>query len=93
MNKQRFLLLRVIVQSRFNRSQNIIRLKANNIIQESPELVHLRLNIDHGPSIFLHKFNMLVDLGQEVIILDLEVRQQMLLLQDIQELLAIIELD
>lgn len=61
-------------------------------MQETSELVDLTFYFDQRSRIFLHEIDMGVDLVLEVFILHIELIDHMLLLENLQELFAIIEL-
>ena len=91
MYKQTLLLLIVIVQPWLNRGKYVVWLKANDVVEESSELVYLALDLDQGTRIFLDKIDVRHNLVLEVFILHIEIIDHMFLLQHLQELLAIIE--
>ena len=61
-------------------------------MQEPSELVNLRFDFNDWPSIFLHKINMVSNLGLEFLVLLFEFRNQVLLLQHFQEVLLVVKL-
>lgn len=46
-------------------SQDVVRLEADHIMQESSELVNFALHLDVGPRIFLEERGVLVDFSLE----------------------------
>ena len=92
MNEQCLLLLIVIVQSWLDRCQNIVRLKANNIVQKASELVDLRFHLNHWPSIFIDKADMIFDFCLKINCFVSHLVNEVLLLQYLQKLLSVVEL-
>ena len=90
MNKQRFLFLIVVVQSWLNRSQNIVRLEAYDIMKEASELVNLRFDFNYRSSVLIDKANMILDFSLEIHGLVRHLVNEVLLLQDLQKLFGII---
>ena len=91
MNEQTFLFLVVVVETRFDACQNIVWLKTYHVVQESAEFINFAFHFDQGSSIFLNEIDVRVDLVLEVFILHVKLIDHMLLLQYLEEFLAIIE--
>ena len=57
MNIQRFLFGVEVVQAGLHRGKDVVRLEANNVVQEATELVKLALDLNDRASILLHEVN------------------------------------
>ena len=57
MDEQRLLLLIVIMKTRLDACKDIVGLKANDVVEEAPELVNFRFDFDDWASVLLHKVN------------------------------------
>ena len=86
MDEQTFMFFIVVVQSWLDTGQNVIGLKTNNVVQESPKFVYLRFHFDLRSGVHLHRINVRVDHVFELIIPLIEVQDKMFLLQNLQEI-------
>ena len=91
MNKQRLLFFIVIMQPRFNRCKDIVRLKRNNIVQKASELINFRLYFNHWPGILLHKVYMISNFTFKFRVFGFEVWDEMLLLENFQKVFWIVK--
>ena len=90
MNEKRFLLLVVVMKTRFYTSQDIIRFKTNNIMQESSKFINFTFDFNNWSSIFLHKINMITNFGFKFSIFRFKFLNKMFLLKYFEVLLALI---
>lgn len=60
-DEQRLLLIAVIVEPGLDRSQDVVWLKTNHIVQEASELVSLRFDLDRWTSISLDVLDVAAD--------------------------------
>ena len=93
MDEKRFLLIAEIVESRFYRSQNIVRLKAYDIMQKAAKFISFRFNFDWWASISLNIFNMHANFIFEILHVVFELSYYVFLLQNFKMLLSLIQFD
>lgn len=91
MNEQTFLLLIVVMKSRFDAGQNVIWLKWNHIVEKSSKFVYFRFDLNLWSSINLHGINMWVNYVLKLVISLLKIENKMLLLQHLKIIFSLIE--
>jgi len=79
-------LLIEVVETGTARGQNVVRLKAYDIVEESAELVDLALDLNVGPRVLLEKAIVLQYLVLKLSKLGSKVLNHLLLLQNFQKL-------
>ena len=90
-NEEALLLLRIVVKPGLDTRQDVIWLKADDIVQEASELVRLGFYLNSRPSILAHKFDVRMHLRFKILHSPLNFVDQMLLFEDVKILLALVQ--
>lgn len=90
-NEERLLLVGVVVEARLDGGKDVVGLEGDHVVEETAEFVGFGFDFDRGSGVAMDVLYVRADLVFEVLHILLQLRNDVLLLEDLQVLFALIE--